>query len=306
MKSKRVKVLAYLALAFVVLAWGLSPVLSKYILNSGYSPGIKRFIDAIFASAALGMIANKQLTKVNISVLKTSVFVGVCFALAMLLEGLAHGATTPAMSTLYGNVTCITVPLFVAIFSKQLPNVMKLLAGGLCIGGFAVIAFGEGSFSFAPGDGLVLLSGVFYGASSAAINTWGKNMNSIVVTFIEFCVAIPVCAAYAFLLEDISFLWDVKSLLIIAATAVVVQGICWLLRNFAMQHLDAGFVAIIASFSTVVTAAVSIMFGMDEFSWRLVIGGGICVVSAIVSGLSSKEEQPEEEPVAEITETTRV
>ena len=287
MKKDRTKLLAYLALAFVVLAWGLSPVVSKYIINSGYTPGIKRFIDAIFASAALGAIANKQLTKVTKNVFKTSLFVGVCFAVAMLLEGLSHGFTTPAMSTLYGNVTCITVPLFVAAFSKQLPNGLKLLAGGLCVAGFAVIAFGEGSFSFALGDGLVLLSGVFYGASSAAINTWGKNMNSVVVTFIEFCVAVPVCAVYAFLLEDISFLWDVKSLLLIAGTAVVVQGICWLLRNFAMQHLDAGFVAIIASFSTVITAAVSILFGMDDFSWRLVIGGGICVVSAIISGLAS-------------------
>ncbi len=287
MKQNKTKVIAYLALAFVVLAWGLAPVIAKHIINSGYSPGIKRFIDAIFASAALGAIANKQLTKVTKSVFKTSLFVGVCFALAMLLEGLSHGYTTPAMSTLYGNVTCITVPLFVAAFSKQLPNGMKLFAGGLCIAGFAVIAFGEGSFSFALGDGLVLLSGVFYGACSAAINTWGKHMNSVVVTFIEFCVAIPVCAAYAFFLEDISFFWDVKSLLIIAVTAVVVQGVCWLLRNFAMQHLDAGFVAIIASFSSVITAAVSIMFGMDDFSWRLVIGGGICVVSAIISGWAS-------------------
>ena len=293
MKANKTKVLAYLSLAFVVIAWGVSPVVSKYIINSGYSPGIKRFIDAIFASAALGLIANKQLTKINKSVLKISLFVGVSFAIAMLLEGLSHGFTTPAMSTLYGNVTCITVPLFVAIFSKQLPNAVKMIAGGLCLAGFAVIAFGEGSFSFALGDGLVLLSGLFYGASSAAINTWGKHMNSVVVTFIEFCVAIPMCAAYAFLVEDISFLWDFKSLLIIAVTAVVVQGVCWLLRNFAMQHLDAGFVAIVASFSSVVTGIVSICFGMDDFSWRLVIGGSICVVAAILSGIASAKPKKE-------------
>ncbi len=291
MKKDRTKLLAYLSLIVVVITWGMSPVISKFMLNS-YSPGIKRLLDAVFASAALGAIANKQIKTVNRSVLKTSLFVGVCFALGMLLEGVALGFTTPAKSTFYGNVTCITVPLFVALFARKLPGIMKIVAGCVCIAGFGVIVFGDtlqgGIPSFSLGDGLTLLSGVFYGASSAAINTWGKRMNSLVVTFLEFCVTIPFCAAYVFLFEDVSFSWDIKNLLIIAAAAVVVQGVCWLLRNYAVRYLDAGFVAIISSFSTVVAGVVSILTGMDVFSWSLVAGGGICVLAAVLSGLSSK------------------
>ena len=294
MKKDNTKLLAYLSLVVVVLTWGMSPVISKFMLNT-YSPGIKRLMDALFASAALGAIANKQVKTINKSILKISLFVGACFALGMILEGVALNFTTPAKSSFYGNGTCITVPLFVALFSKKMPSVMKIVAGVVCVAGFGVIIFGDtlkgGLPSFALGDALTLLSGVFYGATSAAINTWGKHINSILLTFLEFCITIPFCAAYVFLFEDVSFSWDIEKLLIIAAAAILVQGVCWLLRNFAVQHLDAGLVAIISSFSTVVAGVVSILAGMDVFKWSLVVGGAICVMSAILSGLSSKPKQ---------------
>ena len=300
MKNKY-KLLAVLALIGVVITWGLSPTVSKFMLSS-YSPGIKRLLDAIFATAALGLICNKQITKIDKNVLKVSLFVGVCFAVAMLLEGVALAFTTPAKSSFFGNVTCITVPLFVALFAKMAPSIGKILAGLICIAGFGVIVFGDGGIpSFSLGDGLTLLSGVFYGATTAAIATWGKQMNSIVVTFLEFLVTIPFCAAYAFLFEDIQFSWNIRDILIVAVAAIVVQGVCWLLRNFAVRHLDAGLVAIVASFSTIVSGIVSIVAGLlfenfegDKFSWSLVIGGLLCVVAAIVSGLAGKAEKAEE------------
>ena len=291
MKKDKQKLLAALALAVVVITWGLSPIIGKYMLNV-YSPGIKRLLDAIFATLALGLIANKQMLKIDKNVVKVSLFVGVCFAVAMLLEGVALAFTTPAKSTFFGNVTCITVPLFAALFAKAVPGIGKILAGIVCLAGFGVIVFGDGGIpSFSLGDGLTLLSGVFYGATTAAIATWGKHMNSVVVTFLEFLVTIPFCAAYVFLFEDVQFSWNVRDLLIVAAAAIIVQGVCWLLRNFAVRHLDAGLVAIVASFSTVVAGVVSVLVGMDVFSWNLVIGGALCVVAAIVSGISGKTKK---------------
>lgn len=298
------KLLAVLALIGVVITWGVSPIVSKYMLNS-YSPGVKRLLDAIFATMALGLICNRQVTKIDRKVLKVSLFVGVCFALAMILEGVALAYTTPAKSSFFGNVTCITVPVFAALFAKMAPGIGKVLAGLICIAGFGVIIFGDGAIpSFSLGDALTLLSGVFYGATTAAIATWGKHMNSVVVTFLEFLVTIPFCAAYVFLFEEVQFSWNVRDILIIAVAAVLVQGVCWLLRNFAVRHLDAGLVAIVASFSTLVSGVVSIFAKMDVFSWNLVIGGSLCVGAAIVSGVAGKFErgvkrESAEEPITE-------
>ena len=140
------------------------------------------------------------------------------------------------------------------------------------------------AFSF--GDGLTLVSGVFYGITTAAIGTWGKNRNSLVLTFLEFCVTVPMCVLYVLCFDQVVFSWSVRDLAIVAGTAVVVQGLCWLLRNFAVRHIEPGLVAIIMSFSTVVSGIASILTGMDVFSWSLAIGGGVCVVAAILSGLS--------------------
>lgn len=292
--NKKTKILAYAALIFVVLTWGISPVIGKYMLGF-YSPGMKRLLDAVFATAALGTIAGKQLKRVDAGTLKFSLFVGLCFSLAMLFEGVALNYTTPAKSTFYGNVSCITVPVFAAVFTRKLPRAGKIIAGFVCLLGFGVIVFGDtvsgGLPSFSMGDGLTLVSGIFYGITNAAVGTWGKNKNSLVLTFLEFCVTVPMCVLYVLCFEEVAFSWALRDLAIVAAAAVLVQGLCWLLRNFAMRHIEPGFAAIIISFSTVVSGVVSVLTGMDTFSWSLAIGGGICVIAAIVSGLSGAGEK---------------
>ena len=291
MQPKIQKLLAYLSLAFVVLAWGISPVVSKYMLTS-YSPGIKRVLDAFFASIALGAIAGKHLVRADKSTVRFSLLVGLCFSLGLLFEGVGINYTTPAKSTFYGNVTCITVPVFAAIFTRKLPGVLKVLSGVLCLVGFGVIIFGSDPSSatptFALGDALTLLSGLFYGATVAMTGTWGKRKNTLVVTFFEFLVSIPMCILYVVLFESVSFSWSVRDLAIVAASAVVVQALCWLLRNFALRYLDAGFVAIVTSFSMVVSGVISVLVGMDTFSWALCIGGVICLGAVILSSLPQR------------------
>ncbi len=291
---KNVKIYAYAATIFVTLTWGVSPVITKYMLGT-YSAGMQRLIAAIFASVSLAVIANKKLKNIDKSYIKFALPVGLCFSLAVLLEGVALRFTTPAKSTFYGNVTCIVVPVCMAIFARVKPNLMKIMAGVLCALGFGVIVFGDtiggGIPSFSLGDGLTLLSGLFYGIVVASIGTWGKDKDSLLLTFLEFCMCIPVCLVYVIFFEEVSFSWAVGDLAIIIGTAIVVQGVCWWMRNFAVRTIDAGFVAIVTSMSTVVSSVVSICTGMDVFTWSLLVGGLICVAAAIVSGFSDREKK---------------
>jgi len=288
MRPNKAKALAYLSLVLVVLAWGISPVVSKYMLTS-YSPGIKRMLDAFFASLALGAIAGKHLVRTDKATAGFSLLVGLCFSLGLLFEGIGINYTTPAKSTFYGNVTCITVPLFAAIFARKLPGVLKVLSGIICLIGFGVIIFGSqpgiAAPTFALGDALTLLSGIFYGGTVAMTGTWGKEKNTLVITFFEFLVSIPMCIIYVLLFEQISFSRSLGDLATVAISAIVVQALCWLLRNFALRHLDAGFVAIVTSFSMVVSGLISVLVGMDTFSWALCIGGVICMIAVLLSAL---------------------
>ncbi len=294
MQPKKEKLLAYLSLLFVVFAWGISPVVGKYMLTA-YSPGIKRTMDAFFAAVALGAIAGKHLVRADKKTVGFSLLVGLCFSLGLLFEGIGINYTTPAKSTFYGNVTCITVPVFAAIFVKKLPGFLKVVSGLLCLIGFGVIIFGSepglAAPTFSLGDALTLLSGVFYGATVAMTGTWGKSKNTLVVTFFEFLVSIPMCILYVLLFERVTFSWSLRDLSIIAVSAVVVQGLCWLLRNFALRYLDAGFVAIVTSFSMVVSGVLSVLVGMDDFSWALCIGGVICLIAVITSSLPEQTKK---------------
>lgn len=291
---KNVKFYAYFAVIFVTITWGISPVVTKYMLGT-YSAGVQRLIGAVFAVISLGLIANKKLKNIDKSYIKFALPVGLFFSLAVLLEGVALRFTTPAKSTFYGNVTCIVVPVCMAIFARVRPNLLKIAAGVLCALGFGVIVFGDtiggGIPSFSLGDGLTLLSGLFYGIVVASIGTWGKDKDSLLLTFLEFCICIPVCLIYVLYFEEVAFSWAASDLAIIIAIEILVQGVCWWMRNFAVRTIDAGFVAIVTSMSTIVSGVVSILTGMDVFTWSLLIGGLICVAAAIVSGFSDKEKK---------------
>lgn len=288
---KNVKLYAYFAIVFVTVTWGVSPVVTKYMLGK-YSAGVQRLIGAVFAVISLGLVANKKLKNIDKSYIKLALPVGVCFSLAVLLEGIALRFTTPAKSTFYGNVTCIVVPVCMAIFARVKPNVLKIAAGALCALGFGVTVFGDtiggGMPSFSLGDGLTLLSGMFYGVVVASIGTWGKDKDSLLLTFLEFCICIPVCLIYVLYFEEVAFSWAASDLAIIIAIEILVQGVCWWMRNFALRNIDAGFVAIVTSMSTIVSGVVSVLTGMDVFTWSLLVGGLVCVSAAILSGLSDK------------------
>ena len=61
-----------------------------------------------------------------------------------------------------------------------------------------------------------------------------------------------------------------------------------ILTELALRYLDAGFVAIVTSFSMVVSGVISVLVGMDTFSWALCIGGVICLGAVILSSLPQR------------------
>ena len=287
------KKFSYATLIFVMMVWGISGVVGKTLLVH-YSPAIMRVSSAAITIVFLGCIINKNIVKIDKSYWKLSLPLGASLAIAQLLEINSLVYTSPVKTVFYGNATCIVVPLFVALFTLKPPKPLKVLAGAVCFIGLSVISFGDiiggGLASFNYGDALALLSGVMYGVSIAIIGVFAKDKDTLYLTFAEFCVVLPVSLAYALIAGQTEFSFQIENILyLFLVSGLLCSAICWWLRNNAVKNIDPSRVTIIMSFSGIVSGIVSILAGMEKFSWSLAVGGAICIGAVLLSDITGAE-----------------
>ena len=66
---------------------------------------------------------------------------------------------------------------------------------------------------------------------------------------------------------------------------VICTAVCWVARAWAMKSIDAVTVSVLVPLSAVVASVLSIAFKMEEFTWNLLIGGLIILLSIAVSAI---------------------
>ena len=133
-KFKNSNSIYYVGMLFVVLIWGLFPVITKSLLEI-YTPSLWDTVGGLISVIALLILCRKKLQLLSWDYFKVAVPTGVFFSSACLLQKFGLTMTTPAMFAFLENTTCIFVPLLMLLFVKQRLTVPKVLSALLCMAG---------------------------------------------------------------------------------------------------------------------------------------------------------------------------
>ena len=118
------KYLAYLGLIFVILVWGVAPLITLRFYQY-YSPTIRiAFGDAISILALL-LISAKKLHLLDKTYLKVAIPTGFFMALANILQKIGLQYTTPSHYAFLENLSCIAVPALLYFLIKKLKRVIE-------------------------------------------------------------------------------------------------------------------------------------------------------------------------------------
>ena len=296
MKNKRI--IAFIVLLGVVVLWGMAPVASKAIFDAeppAYSPGMLIALRGLFSIVAMAIFINKGFKKINKSYW-ICIPAGLILAAAYIFQFVGLKYTVPSKNTFLENISCITIPIFMFIFVREKPTWYSIVSALICVVG-SLFLVGNG-FDFLHffksgnilGDGLSAIGGLFFGLDIAFTKVFCKDKDPLIYVFLQLCVLTVVSFIYTFAFEgavfhEMHFTIDWLPVLEVVFLGVICTAVCWVARAWAMKSIDAVTVSVLVPLSAVVASVLSIAFKMEEFTWNLLIGGLIILLSIAVSAI---------------------
>ena len=296
MKNKRI--IAFIVLLGVVVLWGMAPVASKAIFDAdppAYSPGMLIALRGLFSIIAMTIFINKGFKKINKSYW-ICIPAGLILAAAYIFQFVGLKYTVPSKNTFLENISCITIPIFMFIFVREKPTWYSIVSALICVVG-SLFLVGNG-FDFLHffksgnilGDGLSAIGGLFFGLDIAFTKVFCKDNDPLFYFFLQLCFLTVVSFIYTFAFEGAVFHETLLSLDWLPVLECVFLGVsctavCWVARAWAMKSIDAVTVSVLVPLSAVVASVLSIAFKMEEFTWNLLIGGLIILLSIAVSAI---------------------
>ena len=286
---------AYLGLIFVILVWGSTPAINPFIYNF-ISPTITSVISGLAAALSLLPMVWGRLREIKSGYLWIAIPTGIINSVASVLQKVGLLYTTPAKYAFLENLSCVVVPIVMIILTRKKPSIYKLIAAVICLVGCFVLAGGEADIGFGIGEALCSLAGILYGINIALTGFFAKKLYAPLYVFIHMCVHAVASSISAVVfgsvefngvpISPIKFEWNIPIILLIAAIAIVSNTLCWTVRTNAMKRVDPTVVAIMMPFSSVVTAIISMIAGLDTLSHTLVIGAVLVLSATVLSGLA--------------------
>jgi drug/metabolite transporter (DMT)-like permease len=182
------------------------------------------------------------------------------------------------------------------IFVREKPTWYSIVSALICVVG-SLFLVGNG-FDFLHffrsgnilGDGLSAVGGLFFGLDIAFTKVFCKDKDPLIYVFLQLCVLTVVSFIYTFAFEgavfhEMHFSIDWLPVLEVVFLGVICTAVCWVARAWAMKSIDAVTVSVLVPLSAVVASVLSIAFKMEEFTWNLLIGGLIILLSIAVSAI---------------------
>ena len=297
----------YLALFFVVIVWGLDPVIMSYFYNY-YSASMLTAIGTGVSFLLLLAMNAKNLRRLTARYFKIAAPISALNAVACLLQKIGLQYTTPANYAFLEHLSCVVVPLMLFILVKKRPTLPQAISAVLCLGGcFILCGVGTaGPVSLAFGDVLCAIAGLALGACVALTGVFGKglDMSLYMVVHMGVYFLISACSTVALnfitlggaVAEPIHFTFDLTLLLLASLFGLVSIGLCWLLKNTATVRLDPTVVAVISPFAAVISAIASVLVGEDALHYNLVIGGVLILAAVLFSDIKVPTRRREGPP----------
>lgn len=301
--EKQNVIIAYVYLFLVVFLWGVCPLFSKYLLEY-FSPSMFSAIGCTISAISLLIICIPNLKQLNAKYFLTALPLGFFIGLASLLQKIGLQYTTPAKYSFLENLSCISVPILLFLFTKKKPNLLTIIASLLCLLATFLLSgitlSGDGA-TFKIGEILCALSGILYGVNIAGTGVFAKDLYTPLYIMIQMWVQAISLFIISFVLNSITvngapiqalkYTLDFKIIMSLALLFLFSNTLCWILRTSAMKQISASVVAVITPVSAIITTTFSIIVGYDAISPSLIISAIIFVGASILSSVGDNKDR---------------
>lgn len=273
------------ALLLAAVIWGSGTVFMQVCIDGGIETGLQMFFRFWIGTLCLGALVHKKLRQISRRLLLCGLLCGTLLFFSFFILTFGLEFTTPANSAFLSASSVMLVPFISWVLLKIRPERKVFIGCFLCLLGVAVLSLQlDGGIHFTVGDGLTLLSAVFFSLYTCTVAKISAGLDAPLFTFVQLLITavwstitLPISGA------DFSVIgqnW--LSLGAVIFLGLFNTGLCYLIQMVAQKSLPPTRVSLILSSESLFGAVFSVLAGYDPFSIRLVAGGCIMMFSILL------------------------
>lgn len=285
MNSKRISILAKLALLTATLIWGSTFVLMKDTVDV-IPPSWLLFARFTIGWVLLSAIFHKKLKMLNKKYWISGAVIGLCLFCAYFSQSVGITGTTPGKNAMLTAGYCVLVPFLLWIVSRKKPDIYNILAAVICIIGIGMVALSyEGeTLTIVPGDAMTLLGAFFYAAHMVAVWVLARDKDPILITILQFFYSAVFCLIASVVTGTPLNVAEIPTQNIVMLIYLGLFGTttALLLQNIGQKYVQPSAASIILSLESVFGVAFSLLFFPGEKKDPIIFAGFVLVMIAVI------------------------
>lgn len=299
-------------LAFAALIWGTAFVaqsmgmdyLGPCAFNAARSfVGSIALLPVIFAGGRLRRGASQEVLAANAwtnpALLRGGLLCGLFLSAASLLQQAGLQYTTAGKAGFLTSLYIVIVPVL-GIFLGRRGGKKLWLAVALALVGayFLSVSGGLAELGIELGDGMVLVSAVFFSFHILVIDRFSPQVDCIKLSCIQFFVAGLVSTLLALVLESGSFQWGdlLASWGPLLYTGIMSSGVAYTLQIVGQKGLDPAAASLLMSLESVFAALSGWLVLHQPLSLREMLGCGLVFAGVVLAQLPERQRKEPAQP----------
>ena len=273
------------ALLLAAVIWGSGTVFMQVCIDGGIETGLQMFFRFWIGTLCLGALVHKKLRQISRRLLLCGLLCGTLLFFSFFILTFGLEFTTPANSAFLSASSVMLVPFISWVLLKIRPERKVFIGCFLCLLGVAVLSLQlDGGIHFTVGDGLTLLSAVFFSLYTCTVAKISAGLDAPLFIFVQLLIT-AVWSIITLPISGADFSVIGQSWLSLGAViflGLFNTGLCYLIQMVAQKSLPPTRVSLILSSESLFGAVFSVLAGYDPFSIRLVVGGCIMMFSILL------------------------
>ena len=283
MNEKMMRRLAKPMLFAAAFIWGSSFFIMKDALDAlpvQYLLAIRFTAGAVL----LGLLCWKKWRIFTPDYLWRGAVIGGFLYLAYSVQTYGLALTTPSKNAFLTAVYCVLVPFLYWAFAGVRPDRYNVIAAVLCVAGVGLVSL-TGDLTVNPGDGLTLVSAVFYASHIVAVAKVSAGKDIYLLTVFQFAFS----GLYAWIGGAFTETFPAQALvrpevvLPLIYLAVMATTAALLFQNVGQVWSDPASASVLLSLESVFGVLCSVAFAGDQVSGKMLLGFALIFVAVVCS-----------------------
>jgi len=271
---------ADLALLFIVFIWGTTFAIMKDIFTV-ITPFYFLTLRFGFASIALGLILYRQLSDVNLKLLKQGMIAGVLLFGGYAFQVVGLNFTTASKAGFITGLSVVLVPIFAVLFFRRLPPLLTWIGVSLAAVGLWLLTF-SGSLEPNLGDWLVLVCAACLALHILVVDKYVKSNNPLLLALIQISTVAVLSALGAGLEGSYQLVGNTGVWISVLYMGVLATALAFVVQNKAQTFTTPERTAIIFSMEPVFGALFAYLYLGEVITVKGYIGGALIILSMLL------------------------